>query len=50
MGDDGNEASYKQVELSLGDKIRGFFGTSNNKSREFIVINDNQGIREAVYE
>jgi hypothetical protein len=46
---DHSESSYKQVELSLGEKLRGFFSSGPFKKGEFIVVNDNQGIREAIY-
>jgi len=51
MGDDkdSQENNFKQVELSLGDKLRGFFSSGPFKKGEFLVVNENQGIRDAIY-
>lgn len=48
-GNDSQENQYKQVELSLGDKLRGLFSAGPFKKGEFIVMNDHQGIRDAIY-
>lgn len=44
------DGQFKQVELSLGDKLRGLFSSGPFKKGEFIVMNDNLGIRDSIYQ
>lgn len=42
--------SYKQIEQSFGDKLKGFFSSGPFKKGEYIIVNEKQEIRDAIYE